>query len=71
MVVPFVATQDTAAKINEVWFDGMWNFHHLYIVLPEDVVTTISSIQPRIAQNLPDVWTWSNSSTSLFTVKDV
>ncbi|PNX59336.1 hypothetical protein L195_g059639, partial [Trifolium pratense] len=62
-VVPYVAIQDTSARIKDVWFDGKWNFNFLYTNLPDNVVNAITATQPRIVQNLPDVWTWSNSSS--------
>ncbi|XP_045831415.1 uncharacterized protein LOC123922770 [Trifolium pratense] len=69
-VVPFVAIQDTAAKINDVWQNDMWNLRSLYTPLPNNVVTAITSIRPRIVEHLPDVWTWINSSSGLYSVKD-
>jgi hypothetical protein len=56
-LVPFVAIQDTQLRIKDVWFDGKWNFQHLYTCLPEAMVNNIKFLQPRIVNGLPDVWT--------------
>ncbi|XP_045822427.1 uncharacterized protein LOC123915340 [Trifolium pratense] len=69
-VVPYVAIQDTSARIKDVWFDGKWNFNFLYTNLPDNVVNAITATQPRVVQNLPDVWTWSNSNSGMYSVKD-
>jgi hypothetical protein len=69
-VVPVVAIQDTIMKINDMWLQDRWNLQYLYTQLPMNIVTAIETVHPRIVQNLPDVWTWSNSSSSVYTVKD-
>jgi hypothetical protein len=69
-LVPFVAIQDTQLRITDVWFDGKWNFQHLYTCLPEAMVNNIKSLQPRIVNGLPDVWTWHHSSSGVYSTKD-
>jgi hypothetical protein len=69
-VVPVIAIQDTIMKINDMWLQDRWNLQYLYTQLPMNIVTAIETVHPRIVQNLPDVWTWSNSSSGVYTVKD-
>ncbi|GAU10809.1 hypothetical protein TSUD_424890, partial [Trifolium subterraneum] len=69
-VVPFVAIQDTALKIKDVWANGEWNLNNLYTNLPESIINVITMIQPCLVMNLPDVWTWDNSTSGVYTVKD-
>ncbi|KAK2425496.1 hypothetical protein QL285_035738 [Trifolium repens] len=69
-VVPVVAIQDTTMKINDVWLNGGWNFQTLYIHLPDNIVTAIEALHPRFVPNLPDVWTWSNATSGVYSVKD-
>jgi hypothetical protein len=67
---PVVAIQDTNMKINDVWLNGGWNFQTLYTHLPDNIVTAIEALQPRFVPNLPDVWTWSNTTSGVYSVKD-
>jgi hypothetical protein len=69
-LVPFVAIQDTQLRIKDVWFDGKWNFQHLYTCLPEAMVNNIKSLLPCIVNGLPDVWTWHHSSSGVYSTKD-
>jgi hypothetical protein len=69
-VVPVVAIQDTTMKINDVWLNGGWNFQTLYIHLPNNIVPAIEALHPMFVPNLPDVWTWSNATSGLYSVKD-
>jgi hypothetical protein len=69
-IVPFVAIQDTTVKIKDMWTNGEWNLNNLYTNLPDFVVDAITAIRLRLVTNLPDVWTWENSSSGVYTVKD-
>ncbi|PNX79499.1 ribonuclease H [Trifolium pratense] len=42
----------------DVWANDEWNLN------------AITMFQPRLVMNLPDVWTWDNSTSGVYTVKD-
>jgi hypothetical protein len=65
-----VAIQDTEFKINDIWFNGRWNFEKLYTSLPELVTNSILQLLPCIVNDIPDVWVWQNSSGGIYTTKD-
>ncbi|GAU43217.1 hypothetical protein TSUD_301040 [Trifolium subterraneum] len=69
-VVPFVDIHDTALKINEVWNNGEWNLQHLYTNIPQYVADAIKSLQQCIVSDLPDIWTWQNDNTGIYSTKD-
>jgi hypothetical protein len=52
-----------------MWFNGKWNFQQLYTCLPEAMVNTIKSLQPRIFNGLPDVWTWHHNWQQIWQMK--
>ncbi|MCH80050.1 ribonuclease H protein [Trifolium medium] len=69
-LVPFVAIQDTAIRINEIWKNGRWDLENLYTNIPDFVKNTILSLRPYIVEDIPDVWVWHNSTTGVYTTKD-
>ncbi|PNX74924.1 ribonuclease H, partial [Trifolium pratense] len=69
-VVPYVDIHDTSLKIQEVWTNGTWNLNQLYTSIPDYVRNAITSLQPCIVNDLPDIWTWHDSSSGIYTAKD-
>ncbi|GAU27562.1 hypothetical protein TSUD_29940 [Trifolium subterraneum] len=69
-VVPFVDIHDTSLRIRDVWDNGMCQLNELYTAIPDFVRNAITPLQSCIVSDLPDIWTWNNSSSGIYSSKD-
>ncbi|KAK7268980.1 hypothetical protein RIF29_21693 [Crotalaria pallida] len=67
--VPWVAIQDTALKVRDVWRQGDWQFHDVYTILPLDIQRQLSSSGIMINESVPDCITWKGDQSGIYTVK--
>ncbi|KAK7269022.1 hypothetical protein RIF29_21737 [Crotalaria pallida] len=56
--VPWVATQDTALKVKDVWHHGSWHLESLYTILPFEVKQEIINSGVMVNAEVSDCITW-------------
>lgn len=67
--VSFVDIHDRDLKIQDVFIGGQWLLQQLYTVLPEEILDLISTMQPRMVNDVADSWRWDHSVTGIYSTK--
>ena len=70
-MVPFVDIHDVQIELKDLIHNSSWKLQQLYTPLPAGVVLLLQKIKPVLNINGGgDIWTWKNSSSGAYTVKD-
>ncbi|KAK7266231.1 hypothetical protein RIF29_18873 [Crotalaria pallida] len=67
--VPWVATQDTALRVRDVWKQGSWQLQNVYTLLPNEIQHVIISSDVLINDAIPDCVTWRGAMNGVYTAK--